>query len=65
MNKYYPYKSDKPNKKWEYCCDMVAMMEKEFGKAYSYSEMFSGDDGPYIISTIEYNGNLYKIKVSK
>ena len=59
------YKKYVRNKKWEYCYDLVAMMQKEFGKDYLYSEMFSGDDGPYIISTIEYNGNLYNIKVSK
>ena len=40
-------------------------MEKEFGKDYLYSEMFSGDDGPYIISTIQHDGNIYDIKVSK
>ena len=41
------------------------MMQKEFGKDYLYSEMFSGDDGPYIISTIQHDGNIYNIKVSK
>jgi hypothetical protein len=40
------------------------MMKKEFGKAYLYSEMFSGDDGPYIISTIQHDGINYDIKVS-
>jgi hypothetical protein len=59
------YKQYVRNKKWEYCCDLVAMMEKEFGKDYLYSEMFSGDDGPYIISTIQHDGNIYDIKVSK
>ena len=65
-NKYVNlYKQYVRNKKWEYCCDLVAMMEKEFGKDYLYSEMFSGDDGPYIISTIQHDGNIYNIKVSK
>ena len=59
------YKNYVRNKKWEYCCGLVAMMEKEFGKDYLYSEMFSGDDGPYIISTVQYDGSEYKIKVSK
>ncbi len=65
-NKYVNlYKQYVRNKKWEYCCDLEAMMEKEFGKDYLYSEMFSGDDGPYIISTIQHGGNIYNIKVSK
>jgi hypothetical protein len=59
------YKQYVRNKKWEYCCDLVAMMQKEFGKDYLYSEMFSGDDGPYIISTILHEGRKYDIKVSK
>jgi len=59
------YKKYVRNEKWEYCCDLVSMMKKEFGEDYLYSEMFSGDDGPYIISTIQYNGNIYNIKVSK
>ena len=58
------YKQYVRNKKWEYCCDLVAMMGKEFGKDYLYSEMFSGDDGPYIISTIQHDGINYDIKVS-
>ena len=53
------------NQKWEYCCDLVAMMKKEFGKDHIRSEIFIEDDEPYIISTIENNGNIYKIKVSK
>ena len=53
------------NQKWEYCCDLVAMMKKEFSKDHLYSEIFIQDDEPYIISTIENNGNIYKIKVSK
>jgi hypothetical protein len=53
------------NQKWEYCCDLVAMMKKEFGKNHLCSQIFIGDDEPYIISTIENNGNIYKIKVSK
>jgi hypothetical protein len=59
------YKQYVRNKKWEYCYDLVAMMQKEFGKDYLYSEMFSGDDGPYIISTIQHDGRKYDIKVSK
>ena len=59
------YKNYVRNKKWEYCYDLVAMMQKEFGKDYLYSEMFSGDDGPYIISTIQHDGSKYDIKVSK
>ncbi len=51
--------------KWEYCCELVAMMKKEFGKDHLYSEIFIEDDEPYIISTIENNGSHYKIKVSK
>ena len=53
------------NQKWEYCCDLVAMMKKEFGKNHLSSQIFIEDDEPYIISTIENNGNIYKIKVSK
>jgi len=26
------------NQKWEYCCDLVAMMKKEFGSDYLRSE---------------------------
>ena len=59
---YYNYIQ---NQKWEYCCDLVAMMKKEFGKDHIRSEIFIEDDEPYIISTIENNGNIYKIKVSK
>ena len=59
------YKNYIKNQKWEYCCDLVAMMKKEFGKEYIYSKIFIEDDEPYIISTIENNGNFYKIKVSK
>ena len=53
------------NQKWEYCCDLVAMMKKEFGKNHLCSQIFIGDDESYIVSTIENNGNIYKIKVSK
>ena len=53
------------NQKLEYCCDLVAMMKKEFGKDHLYYKIFIQDDDPYIISTIENNGNFYKIKVSK
>ena len=59
------YKQYVRNKKWEYCCDLVAMMKKEFGKNHLYSEIFIEDDESYIVSTIENNGNIYKIKVSK
>jgi hypothetical protein len=38
--------------KWEYWCDLVAMMEKEIGKDHLYSEIFIQDDEPYIMSTI-------------
>ena len=53
------------NQKWEYCCDLVAMMKKEFGKEYIYSKIFIEDDEPYIISTIRHEGREYNIKVSK
>ena len=53
------------NQKWEYCCELVAMMKKEFGKDHLYSEIFIEDDEPYILSTIQYNGSDYNIKVSK
>ena len=59
------YKQYVINQKWEYCCGLVAMMKKEFGKEHIYSKIFIEDDEPYIISTIENNGNFYKIKVSK
>ena len=65
-NKYVKlYQNYVKNQKWEYCCDLVAMMKKEFGKDHIRSEIFIEDDEPYIISTIENNGNIYKIKVSK
>ena len=48
---------------WEYCYDLVAMMKKEFGKDHLSSEIFIQDDEPYIISTIQYNGSDYNIKV--
>ncbi len=41
------------------------MMKKEFGKDHLYSEIFIEDDEPYIISTIQNDGNIYDIKVSK
>ena len=53
------------NQKWEYCCDLVAMMKKEFGSDYLRSEIFIEDNEPYIITTINDKGNFYKIKVSK
>ena len=40
------------NQKWEYCCDLIAMMKKEFGKDHLYSEIFIEDNEPYIITTI-------------
>ena len=59
------YQNYVKNQKWEYCCDLVAVMKKEFGKNHLYSEIFIEDDKSYIVSTIENNGNIYKIKVSK
>jgi hypothetical protein len=53
------------SQKWNYCCDLVAMMKNEFGKDHLYSEIFIEDDEPYIISTIQNNGNHSNIKVSK
>ena len=38
------YKQYVMNQKWEYCCDLVAMMKKEFGKEHLYSEIFIEDD---------------------
>ena len=52
------------NQKWEYCCDLVAMMKKEFGSDYLRSEIFIEDE-PYIITSVMHNGNYYEIKVSK
>jgi hypothetical protein len=48
----------------DYCCDLVAMMKKEFGKEHLHSEIFIEDDGPFIISTMKNYGNLYNIHVS-
>ena len=63
-NKYVIlYQKYVKNQKCEYCCDLIAMMRKEFGKDYLYSQIFIDDDEPYIISTIKYNGSDYKIKV--
>ena len=59
------YKQYVMNQKWEHCCDLVAMMKKEFGKDYLSSEIFIDVDEPYIIATIQYNGSNYNIKVSK
>ncbi len=39
------------------------MMKFFFGKDHIYSEIFTEYDETYIISTIENNGNIYKIKV--
>jgi hypothetical protein len=59
------YKEYIKNQKWEYCCDLEAMMKKEFGKNHIYSKIFIEDDEPYIISTIQSDGREYNIKVSK
>ena len=48
---------------WESCYNLVAMMKKEFGKDHLSSQMFIQDDKSYIISTIQYNGSNYNIKV--
>ena len=40
------------------------MMKKEFGKDHLYSEIFIEDDEPYILSTINYNNEIYVFKVS-
>ena len=40
-------------------------MKKEFGMDHLYSKIFIEDDEPYIISTIQYDGRVYNIKVSK
>ena len=52
------------NQKWEYCCNLIAMMKKEFKKDYICSEIFIEDE-PYIITTVIYDGKYYDIKVSK
>ncbi len=52
------------NKKWEYCCDLVEKMKKEFGRYHLYSKIFIEDDEPYIIATINYNNEIYLSKVS-
>jgi hypothetical protein len=46
------YKKYVKYQKWNYCCDLVAMMKKEFGKDHLYSKIFIQDDEPYIISSI-------------
>ena len=48
---------------WNYCYSLVEMMKKEFGKDHLSSQIFIDDDEPYIISTIQYNGSNYNIKV--
>jgi len=58
------YRAFVKNQKWEYCCDLVAKMKKEFGRDHLFSEIFIDEDEPYIISTINYNNETYKIKVS-
>ena len=63
-NKYVKlYQKYVNNQKWEYCYGLVAMMKKEFGKDYLSSQIFIEDDEIYIISTIQYNGSNYNIKV--
>ena len=52
----YLYKQYVLNQKWEYCCDLVAMMKKEFGKDHLNYMVFLEDDEPYIISTIRHEG---------
>ena len=49
VNLYQKYVN---NQKWEYCCDLVAKMKKEFGMDHLYSKIFIEDDEPYIISTL-------------
>jgi hypothetical protein len=61
----YLYKQYVLNQKWEYCCGLVAMMKKEFGKDHLNYMVFLEDDEPYIISTIRHEGRKYNIKVSK
>ena len=51
------------NQKWNYCCDLKAMMKKEFGSDYLSTDIYLEDE-PYIISTIKHNGKYYEIKVS-
>jgi hypothetical protein len=58
------YQAFVKNQKWEYCCDLVADMKKEFGRDHLYSKIFIEDDEPYIISTINYNNEIYLFKVS-
>jgi hypothetical protein len=58
------YKNHVKNQKWEYYCDLVAMMKKEFDKDHLYSKIFIQDDEPYIISTFQFDGSHYNIKVS-
>jgi hypothetical protein len=43
------YRKYLKNKKGGYCCDLVAMMKKEFGIDHLHSEIFIEDDEPYII----------------
>ena len=58
------YKKYENNQKWEYCCGLVEMMKKEFGKDHLNYLVFLEDDEPYIISTIRHEGRKYNIKVS-
>ena len=63
-NKYVNlYQKYEKIQSWEYCYELVAMMKKEFEKDHLSSQMFIQDDEPYIISTIQYNGSNYNIKV--
>ena len=61
----YLYEQYVFNQKWEYCCGLVEMMKKEFGKDHLNYMVFLEDDEPYIISTIRHEGRKYNIKVSK
>ena len=57
------YQNYVQNQKWEYCCNLIAMMKKEFGSDYLSSDIFIEDE-TYIISSVMHNGNYYEIKVS-
>ena len=59
------YKKYVSHKNLEYCFNLVEMIKKEFDKDDICLEINTEGDEPYIIATIENNGNFYKIKVSK
>ena len=65
MKNMYTYIKLCKKSKREYCCELVAMMKKEFGKDHLNYMVFLEDDEPYIISTIRHEGRKYNIKVSK